>query len=129
MAITYAPEVEEIEAPPTKTLPERRAGGWSIQPQPRIGLGLGSDDELLMLENRTTFLWVVYHNYHCLGMIDPGELLILHLYKHGSLSARPWMQDDASEYLLLPLNFDVTYVYIYQRQMSKEVEVYDMRGV
>jgi hypothetical protein len=126
MAITYAPEVEELDVPPTETLPQRRTGGWSIQPHPRIGLALGSDHELLMLENRTELPWLVYHNYHRLGIIDPGELLVFHLYKHGSLSARPWKQSDEVECLVLSLNFDVNYVYIYQRQMSKELEIYDM---
>jgi len=129
MVLTSAPEVEELEAPPTETLPQRREGGWSISPQPRVGLALGSDDELMMIENRTGIAWLVYHNYHCLGIIDPGELLVLHLYKHGSLSARPLKESDEVEYLLLPLNFEVNFVYIYQRQMSKEVEVYDMRFI
>ncbi len=127
MAITFAPDVEEIDAPPTETLPQRRAGGWSIQPQPRIGLNLGSDDELLLIENKTTIAWFVYHNYHQLGIIDPDELLLFHLCKHGSLSARPRLEGDAVEYLVLPLNYDVNYVHIVRRQMGKELEVYDMR--
>ena len=83
MAITYAPDVEEIDALPTEILPQRQAGGWSIQPQPRIGLNLGSDDELLMIENRTGVSWFIYHNYHQSGIIDPDELFLFHLYKHG----------------------------------------------
>ena len=42
-----------------------------------------------MLENKTEVPWVVYHNFHQLGIIDPGELLVFHLCKHGSLSVRP----------------------------------------
>jgi len=127
MAITYAPDVEEIDAPPTETLPRRRAGGWSIQPQPRIGLNLGSDDELLLIENKTTIAWFVYHNYHQLGIIDPDELLLFHLCKHGSLSVRPRLEGDAVEYLVLPLNYNVNYVHIVRRHIGKELEVYDMR--
>ena len=125
----YAPVIEELDAPPTETSPQRQAGGWSIQPQPRIGLALGSDDELMMVENRTEISWLVYHNYHCLGIVDPGELLVFHLYKHGSLSARPQKESDEVEYLVLSLTFDVNFVYIYRRQMSKVVEVYDMRFI
>ena len=128
MSITFAPEVEETCAPPTETLPQRRAGGWSIQPQPRVGLNLDSDDELLMLENKTEISWVVYHNFHQLGIIDPDELLVFHLCKHGSLSVRPCASGDAVEYLVLPLNYYVNQVYIYRRHMSKDVEVYDMRA-
>ena len=127
MGVTYAPEVERPDAPSTETLPLRRTGGWSIRPQPRIGLGLGSDDELLMVENKTEVRWLVYHNYHRLGIIDVGELLVFHTYKHGSLSVRPYAEGDEVEYLVLPLNFNVSYVHIYRRQIGKDIEVYDMR--
>ncbi len=128
MSITYAPETEQTEVPPTETQPQRRAGGWSIQPQPRIGLNMGSDDELLLLENKTTIPWIVYHNFHQLGRINPGELLAFHLCKHGSLSARPSQKDDTVDYLVLTLNYSINQVYIYRRQMGKDVEIYDMRA-
>ena len=128
MAVTLPPEVEEACTRPTETKPQRRVGGWSLRPQPRIGLNLGSDDELLMLENRTDIPWVVYHNYHQLGIIDPAELLVFHLCKHGSLQVRPCAKDDTVEYLVLSLNYYVNQVYVYRRRMSKELEVYDMRA-
>ena len=128
MAVTLPPEVEEARTRPTETKPQRRVGGWSLRPQPRIGLNLGSDDELLMLENRTDIPWVVYHNYHQLGIIDPAELLVFHVCKHGSLQVRPCAKDDTVEYLVLSLNYYVNQVYVYRRRMSKELEVYDMRA-
>jgi hypothetical protein len=128
MAITYPPEVEEVTPLTTETKPQRRLGGWSLRPHPRVALNLGSDDELLMLENRTEIPWVVYHKYHQLGIIDPGELLVFHLCKHGSLQVRPCAKDDTVEYLVLSLNYYVNQVYIYRRRMSKELEVYDMRA-
>ncbi len=128
MAITYPPEVEEATPLTTETKRQRRAGGWSLRPQPRIGLNLGSDDELLLLENITNIPWVVYHNYHQLGIIDPDELLLFHLCKHGSLQVRPCAKDDTVEYLMLSLNYYVNQGYIYRRHMSKELEVYDMRA-
>lgn len=128
MAIPAYPEVER-EAPSTKTQPERRPGGWSPRPQPRIGLDLGSDDEMLLLENRTEISWTVYHNFHQLGVIDPGELLVFHLCKHGSLHARPVGNEDVVEYLVLPLNYSVNQVNIYKRHMGQEVAVYDMSAV
>ena len=126
MARTHAHEIEQEETFPTRTLPQRRAGGRSLHPQPRIGLNLGSDDELLLLENKTAMPWIIYHNFHQLGIIDPGELLVFHVYKHGSLSARPCEKDDVVEYLVLSLSYDVNQVEIYRRQIGKELEVYDM---
>lgn len=128
MAITYDPEVESPNTPHTETLPKRHIGGWSLRPQPRIGLDLGSDDEMLMLENRTEISWTVYHNYHQLGIIDPGELLVFHLCKHGTLNVRPCAKDDIVEYLVLSLNYYVNQVYIYRRSIGKELDIYDMQA-
>ncbi len=128
MAITCTPEVEELETPPTETLPQHHPGGWSLQPQPRIGLDLGSDDEMLLVENETAIPWLIYKDCHQLGIIDPGELLVFHICKHGSLNVRPISTKDSVEYLVLSLNYFVNQVYIYRRRMSKEVEVYEMRA-
>ena len=125
MAIICSPETE---APSTRTQPQRQVGGWTPRPQPRIALNLGSDDELLLLENETEIPWTVYHNFHQLGIIDPGELLAFHLCKHGNLSARPCAGNDAVEYLVLPLSYDISMIYIYKRAMSKDLEIYDMRA-
>src|ERR1700737_3519121 len=72
MAVITAPEIEridEIDAPTTETETLRERGGWSLRPQPRVGLDLGSDEDLLILENLTTMRGMIYHNYHCLGLI------------------------------------------------------------
>lgn len=133
MTLTYAPEIEtirEFDVPPTETQTQRQRGGWSLQPQPRIGLDLGSDDDLLLVANRTTMRWIIYHNYHRLGIIDVEELLAFHIHKHGSLSARPYEdKGDVVEYLMLPLNYDITYVHIYLRQIGQDVDVFDMQVV
>ncbi len=129
MAITYAPEIEELEAPPTETQPLHEFGGWSLQPQPRIGLDLGSDDEMLLIENETSISWLIYKDFHQLGIIDSGELLVFHLCKHGSLNVRPMNSQDTVEYLVLSLDYYVNRVLIYKRQMGQEVEIYDMRKI
>ncbi len=126
MAVICAPDTQELS---TETLPHRQTGGWRLHPEPRIALNLGSDDEMLILENRTEIVWAVYHNYHQLGIIDPGELLVFHLCKHGMLNARPYVTENVVEYLVIPLTYEVSQVHIYKRTMSKELEVYDMRVV
>ena len=127
MATKYAPEVEQPDTLPLQTKPER-SGGWFRRLQQRIRLALAGDDEELRVENRTSISWRVYHNYHLLGIIDADEHLVFRLNKHGSLSVRPCADGDEVEYLVLPLNTRVHDVYIYRRQMGKDVEVYDMRA-
>jgi hypothetical protein len=126
MATTYVPSIDD---PPTKTQPERRIGGWSSRPRPHIGLNLGSDDELLLLENNTEIAWIVYHNFHQLGIIDSSEMLAFHIHKHGSLNVRPCGEETSVDYLVLSLNYNVNQISIYRRRMSKELEIYDMRAL
>jgi hypothetical protein len=128
MTVKFAPEVERPDAPPLETKPQR-SGGWFRRLQRRVKFGLAGDDEELIIENKTEISWRVYHNYHQLGIIDAHERQVFRLHKHGSLSVRPYTEGDEVEYLVLSLNYDVTRVHIYRRQMGKDVEVYDMRIV
>lgn len=126
MAIKYAPGVERPGAPPLETKP-RRSGGWFRRLRQRVKLALAGEDEELIVENRTDVSWRVYHNYHHLGIIDAQEQRVFKLHKHGSLSVRPFTDEGEAEYLVLSLNYNVAYVYIYRRQMAEDIEVYDMR--
>lgn len=126
MSIKYAPEVEQPDVPPLETKPQR-SGGWFTRLQRRVKYALGGDDEALIIENKTEISWRIYHNYHWLSVIDARERQVFRLQKHGSLSVRPTSEGDEVEYLVLPLNYDITRVHIYRRQMGKDVEVYDMR--
>ena len=123
MAIYPPPEVDA----PRQTSP-RRYGGWLRHFWQRVRLLLDGDDELLLVQNKTKIAWYVYHNYHQLGIIDAGEQRKFHLVKHGELSVRPVLDGEEVEYLVLPLTIKVSRVYIYYRQMGKEIEVYDMRA-
>ncbi len=93
-----------------------------------IGLDLGSDDEMLLVENTTSIPWIIYKDCHQLGIIDPGELLVFHICKHGWLNVRPINTKDSVEYLVLSLNYFVNLVYIYKRYIGKGVEIYEMRA-
>lgn len=126
MATIYIPDIEQPTLP-TETFPKRQRGGWRPRPQPLIGLDLGSDNDMLLLQNSTTISWSLYHRFHHLGIIDPHELLVFHLCKIGSISARSLITEKDVEYLVLPLNYSVNMIDIYLRVMSKGIEVYDMR--
>ena len=127
MSVRYVPEIEEPEAPSIETKP-RRSGGWFTRIQDRIRLALAGSDEELMLENRTSISWRVYHDYHLLGIIDAGEYLIFRLHKRGALNVRPCAEKEQVEYLVLHLSVQVRRVYIYRRRLNSEVEVYEMRA-
>ena len=126
MAIKIAPE---LEPPPTQTKPERqRSDGWFTRIQRRVKLALAGDDEELLIANNTAIPWYVYHKFHQLGILDPGETVLFRLRKRGNLNARPNLESDAVEYLVLDLNSAIQRVEIYRRSMGKEVDVYDMRA-
>ena len=127
MSIKYVPEIEQPDAPPLETK-LRRSGGWFTREWHRIKLALAGSDEELMLENKTQVSWLVYHDYHLLGIIDAGEYLVFRLHKRGSLNVRPSAEKEQVEYLMLPLGVQVRRVYIYRRRLNREIEVYDMRA-
>src|ERR1700681_4212116 len=93
------PDVKE-----TRETSPRRSGGWFRWLQRRVKLALSGDDDELVLENKTLVSWGVYPDYHQLGIMDGGGERTFKLVKHGSLSARPYVEGENIEYLVLPLN-------------------------
>lgn len=128
MATKISPETESPDEFSTSARPQRTGGGWLRRIQYRIRLALSGDDEEIMLENNTALFWKVYHNYHLLGIIDPGEARLFRLQKRGQFSARPGQEGDEVEYLVLDLHTQIRRVEIYRRRMSQQIEVYDMRA-
>lgn len=120
------PSRTEPETPPLKTSP-RRSGGWFTRVVRRVKLAFAGDDEALLVENVTRVSWRIYHNYHQLGIIDAGENRSFRLTKHGSFSARPYEDEEGTEYLVISLDMRVQRVSICRRQMAKDIEVYDLR--
>lgn len=126
MAIKILPE---RESPPTQTQAERqRSGDWFARIRHKVKLALAGDDEDLLVVNTTAISWYVYHTFHPLGILDPGESALFHLRKNGNLNARPDLESDAVEYLVLDLTTQVQRVEIYRRNMGKELDIYDMRA-
>jgi len=125
MAIEILPEAA---SPPTQTQSERqRSGDWFAHIRQRVKLALAGDDEDLLVVNTTAISWYLYHTFHCLGLLDPGESALFHLRKNGNLNARPDLESDAVDYLVLDLTAQVQRVEIYRRTMGKELDIYDMR--
>ncbi len=127
MLNTAPSEVKQTEAPPLETDP-RRSGGWLGHLLRRVKLAMSGDNEALLVENTTKLSWRIYHDYHLLGIVDTDEERTFRLTKHGTLNVRP-LEGDNVEYLMLSLNDRIHCVRIYRRQLSKEVEIYDMRHI
>ncbi len=127
MPNTSSPEIEQLEAPPLETAP-RRSGGWLRHLIRRVKLALSSDNEALLVENKTKLSWRIYRDYHLLGIVDTDEERTFHLTKHGTLNVRP-LEGENVEYLMLSLNDHMHHVRIYKRCLDKETEVYDMKHV
>jgi hypothetical protein len=127
MAIKITPE---LDSPPTQTKPERqRSGDWFAHIRHHVKLALAGDDEDLLVVNTTAISWYVYHKFHRLGVLDPGGSALFHLRKSGNLNARPDLESNVVEYLVLDLTAEVQRVEIYRRNMGKELDIYDMRVV
>jgi hypothetical protein len=127
MPITSVSEAEPAEE--LSTQPEtRRSGGRLGRFLNRIKLGLGGNNEDLVLQNKTEIAWRIYHDYHQLGIVDKHEQRTFRLVKRGTLNVRP-LEGDNVEYLVLSLSDAVHYVRIYQRRYSNDVEVYEMECV
>jgi hypothetical protein len=120
---------KEPDAPPTQTKPRRQeSDGWFTRVRRLVKLAMNGDDENLLVMNTTAVSWHVYHKYHLLGIVDPGETRLFRLRKSGNLNARPSLESDECAYLVLDLSARVQRVEIYRRHVAHELDVYDMRA-
>ena len=116
-------------APSTQTKPQRQdSDGWFTKIKRRIKLAMEGDDEPLEITNITAVSWHVYHKSHLLGILDPWETRTFRLRKSGNLNARPRLESDEVEYLVVDLTARIQRIEIYRRQMGQVVDVYDMRA-
>jgi hypothetical protein len=121
--------VPELAPEPTRAKPERQhSGGWFARMWRQVKLAMAGDDEELLAVNTTTISWQMYHTFHRLGNLDPGESVIFHLRKRGNLNVRPGLECDAVEYLVLDLTSEIQRVEIYRRSMGEALVIYDLRA-
>lgn len=125
MAIKIAPELE----PPAETRPAyHRFKDWFTRLRRRVKVAMDGNEEELLVVNNTIVSWHVYHKFHLLGILDPGESRLFRLRKQGNVNARPDLQSDAVEYLVLDLNSRIQRIEIYRRRIGPAVDTYDMRA-
>jgi hypothetical protein len=98
------PQVEAVPEPHPHLQPNR----WRFHfPWVKTAVSAPTYNGELLLANRTDHTWLVWHNYHGLGLLDPGDERHVRLARVGTISARKLVADADSEYLLLSLTPDL----------------------
>jgi hypothetical protein len=90
--------------PVPQTAPQRQRALWRFRFRWRktaVGAPVYNDE--LLIENLTGVAWRLWHGYHFLGTVAPGDSLPVRLTKSGLLSARQDQADPGTEYLLVQL--------------------------
>lgn len=96
------------EGPPTKAVPgpepHLQPNRWRFYfPWTKTAVSAPTYNGELLIANRTDQTWLVWHNYHSLGLLDAGKERRVRLVRAGTLSARQLVAAADSEYLLLSL--------------------------
>jgi len=81
----------------------------------------------ILLANRTRRVWMVWHNYHNLGTIEPEEERRVRLVRTGTISARLFTGGADAEFILLPLTPTLQGVEIVD--MDGDEEYFTLRAI
>src|SRR5579884_1536277 len=85
--------------------PHLQPSRWQFRfPWVKTAVSAPSYNGELLIVNRTRQRWLVWHNYHRLGLFDAGDIRHVRLVRAGTISARKLVTDVNSEYLLLALS-------------------------
>lgn len=100
-------------ASPADALPEvhpsRQPNRWRYHfPWVKTAVSAPTYDGEILIANRTGQTWLLWHNYHSLGLVDPGTERQVRVARVGTLSARVLAAPADSEYLLLALAPDLS---------------------
>jgi hypothetical protein len=88
--------------------PYLQPDGWRFRfPWVKTAVSAPTYDGELLIANRTDATWLLWHNYHSLGLLDAGAERRVGLVRAGTVSARKLVADVNSEYLLLSLSPDL----------------------
>lgn len=88
--------------------PDLQPNRWRFRfPWVKTAVSAPSYNGEILIANRTYETWLLWHNYHNLGLLDPGDTRLVRLVRAGTLSARQLVADVSSEYLLLSLSPDL----------------------
>ncbi|HZU13278.1 MAG TPA: hypothetical protein VFB58_10605 [Chloroflexota bacterium] len=101
--------------------PELRSTRWRWYfPWVKTAVSAPTYNGELLVANRTDEPWLLWHNYHRLGRVEPGEERSVRLVRFGTFSARQLAED--ADYLLLSLTPDLSGI-----EIVEEDDVYLLR--
>jgi hypothetical protein len=82
--------------------PRPRRSWWRfLFPWVRTAVGAPTDDDRLVVDNRTDFPWMIHLGYRRLGTVAPHTTLVEQVVKVGVLSARQADAPVGTEYLTI----------------------------
>lgn len=90
--------------PATAPAPKSQGTLWRFRfPWVKTAVGAPTYNNVLQVVNHTVDAWMVWHNYHWLGALEPETERTFQVVRAGTLSARPRGAGPESEYLLISL--------------------------
>ncbi len=115
---------------PSAAVPEPRShlqpDGWRYHfPWVKTAVSAPAYNSALLIANRTEKTWLLWHNYHSLGMLEAGTERRVRVVRAGTLSARQLLAGPQAEYLLVSLAYDLIGVEI--ADISGGEGVYELR--
>ena len=116
-----------VEAPRTEPAPERRRPSWRFPwNKPKTRIAAPTEDDELLIDNRTDQAWTLHLGYRSLGRIEPHAKLLVHVVKTGMLTARPVNAPVGVGYLTAFLTGEIETVEIRGERMGGE-HLYDLQ--
>lgn len=117
-------------AHPSAAVPEPRShlqpDGWRYHfPWVKTAVSAPAYNTALLIANRTEKSWLLWHNYHSLGLLEAGTERRVRVVRAGTLSARQLLAGPQAEYLLVSLASDLIGVEI--AEISGGEGVYELR--
>lgn len=115
---------------PSAALPEPRShlqpDGWRYHfPWVKTAVSAPAYNTALLIANRTEKTWLLWHNYHSLGMLEAGIERRVRVVRTGTLSARQLLAGPQAEYLLVSLAYELVAVEI--ADISGGEGIYELR--
>jgi hypothetical protein len=88
--------------------PDLQQDRWRFYfPWVKTAVGAPAYNDELLIANRTDRTWLLWHNFHSLGLLDAGDQRYVRVVRAGTISARELVAGPDTEYILASLAPDL----------------------